>query len=143
MIKITDKRFFYNFQVASGQTDTDLNTENTACVKDGFANIKMAPFSHGNLNEDVESDYMSSAWNSDDKDWVLCPVCGKSIQGRQIIINEHLGMGFIIYCIVMLMFHRYLVGHCYRMRTERKVVFKCTSLCQYSICVDLSFDTHS
>ncbi|GLJ08447.1 hypothetical protein SUGI_0088930 [Cryptomeria japonica] len=79
-----------NAQVASGQTDTDSNTENTACVKDDFVNIKMASFPHGNLNGDVEGDYMSSVCNTDDKDWVLCPVCGKSIQGRHIIINEHL-----------------------------------------------------
>ncbi|KAH9312958.1 hypothetical protein KI387_027993 [Taxus chinensis] len=81
------------YHVASGQTDTELNAENTAYIKDDVTNNTMASFSFISFNGDVvHGDVKKPEWKTDNEGWVLCPVCGKSIQGRDITINEHLDM---------------------------------------------------
>lgn len=75
-----------------GQMEIDLNTETIASLQHDLPDKMMASFSAGKLNENivVDDNVKELEWKTDAADWVSCPVCGKSIEGTDTIINEHL-----------------------------------------------------
>jgi Fanconi-associated nuclease 1 len=76
----------------SGQMETDLNTQTVASLQHDLPDMMLASFSAGNLSENivVDGNVKELEWKIEATDWVSCPVCGKSIEGMDTIINEHL-----------------------------------------------------
>eukprot|EP01018_Ginkgo_biloba_P025395 Gb_10162 [translate_table: standard] len=80
------------YHVASDQTDLDINTKNCTSIK--YGDMTVASLSVGEFYEEnvVEDDITKIERSNEGVDWVSCPVCGQSIRGADIIINEHLDM---------------------------------------------------
>lgn len=76
----------------SGQMETDLNTKAIASLQHDLPDMTMSSFSAGMFSENivVDGNVKELELENEATDWVSCPVCGKSIEGMDTIINEHL-----------------------------------------------------